>query len=118
MSANAEVQVVKVVPAPEACPVGANSQCAICFEQFNDGAEVVIMGCGGGHIFHGKCHREFAKHDVQHQLNTYAHTLYEAVRRAEGAEQCPNCRQISYCASVAAAKNYRNGKTAEEAIVI
>ena len=51
--------------------------------------------------------------------DTHAATLFEAVRRAEGAEKCPVCRQMSYCTVEARAQTYYPGSGArDDAIVI
>ena len=40
----------------------------------------------------------YGHHDRQMIADTYAATLFEAVRRAEGAEKCPVCHRMSHCA--------------------
>ncbi|CAN6380547.1 unnamed protein product [Urochloa humidicola] len=35
--------------------VGNTDECAICFEDFDDGEEVSVMPCSRGHEFHVKC---------------------------------------------------------------
>jgi hypothetical protein len=116
-----EIQVVAVVAAPEpkpveVCPVKGG--CPICCFDFEDGEKVVVMGCQGRHIMHTGCYEAMAKQDQQHQRDTYAHTLREAVRRHEGASDCPVCRQMSHCCTEAVAMIFYSGKTVEEAIVI
>ena len=39
----------------EGCGGGGESECAICFEDFEDGEEVSVMPCSHGHEFHPIC---------------------------------------------------------------
>jgi hypothetical protein len=109
---------VKVVTPAEVCPLNNGMLCPICMFGFENGERVVVMGCSGHHILHSECYELMAEDDKQQQGETYAHTLFEAVRRHEGANKCPVCRQMSNCAVEAIAMIFYSGKNLEEAIVI
>jgi hypothetical protein len=118
-----EIEIVAVVPPPgprpvEVCPVSNGTICPICTFEFEDGERVVVMGCDGRHIMHSGCYEMMAEDDKRQQEQTYAHTLFEAVRRHEGASKCPVCRQASHCAIEALAMVFYSGKTTEDAIRI
>lgn len=93
-----------------------NDPCPVCLEEFHNGERVVILSCGGSHLFCEGCYNKQVDLDIQHQKDTYAHTLQEAVRRAEGAMRCAVCRGLSHCAVIAKAK--RSGATNEASIEI
>jgi hypothetical protein len=108
----------EVVAPAEVCPLNNGVLCPICMFDFEDGERIVVMGCQGRHILHSECYELMVEEDKRHQGETYAHTLFEAVRRHEGANKCPVCRQMSHCAVEAIAMIFYSGKTADDAIVI
>lgn len=112
-----DVEVTAVVQ-PTSEPEGwvVDGPCPICLEEIHDGDKVVILSCGGGHFVCEGCYDKHTAMDRDHIKDTYANTLWEAVRRAEGADKCPVCRQMSHCATIVAAK--RTGRTNEDAIEI
>lgn len=72
----------------------------------------------------GTCYAEnatvYQTYDIQRQRNEDGNTIFEMVRRAEGADQCPVCRQMSHTSVEARAQNYYpgSGATSGDAIVI
>ena len=92
--------------------------CPICLEGFRDGARVIVMGCNGGHIMCGECYDAYEQRQREEAEATVAATLFEAVRRNEGADKCPVCRQMSYCATEAVGYRFYSGKTKDDAIPV
>jgi hypothetical protein len=116
-----EIEVLAIVPPAEprpveVCPVKGG--CPICCFDFEDGERVVVMGCQGRHIMHSGCYDAMVKEDKRHQGETYPHTVLEAVRRHEGASNCPVCRQMSHCSTKAIAMIFYSGKTLDDAIPV
>jgi hypothetical protein len=104
-----EVQVVRVIPAPgpppsEVYPVDKDTVCPICFNEITDGTRVTILTCGANHFICSRCYQEMTFHDTEQQGRTSPTTLFEAVRRNEGADQCPQCRRMSHCSIEAIAQ--------------
>lgn len=90
--------------------------CPICLKEFDNGNEIVVFSCGGGHLFCKGCYEDYAAFDRQ----TVADCLSEAVRRAEGADKCPSCRQLSHCATIGIAQRFYpgSGRTEEDPVTI
>jgi hypothetical protein len=116
-----EIAVVAVVPAREPEPAevcSVKGACPICCFDFEDGEKIVVMGCQGRHVMHSGCYDAMVEEDKRHQRETYPHTVLEAVRRHEGASNCPVCRQMSHCSTEAIAMIFYSGKTLDDAIPV
>ena len=117
-----EVEVVAVVPPsrePEDVWDVEGRPCPICLKDLDNGDKIMVMSCGGNHFLCKDCHEGYGHHDRQMIADTYAATLFEAARRAEGAEKCPVCHQMSYCTVEARAQTYYPGSgTSGDAIMI
>jgi hypothetical protein len=116
-----EIAVVAVVPPAEPAPVEVcpvKGACPICCFDFEDGEKVVVMSCQGRHVMHSGCYDAMVEEDKRHQAETYPHTVLEAVRRHEGASNCPVCRQMSHCSVEAIAMIFYSGKTLDDAIPV
>jgi hypothetical protein len=88
----------------------ADKPCRICTEDFNNGDPAVILGCGNGHVLCGVCYTELKHHDREAIANTYANTLWEAVRRNKGADKCLICCQMSHVSTEVIAQKFYTGK--------
>ena len=112
-----EVEVVAVVPPsrePEDVWDVQGRPCPICLKDLDNGDKIMVMSCSGNHFLCKDCHVGYGHHDRQMIGDTYAVTLFEAVRQAEGAEKCPVCRQMSHCAVEARAQTYYPGSGASD----
>ena len=117
-----EVEVVAVVPPsrePEDVWDVQGQPCPICLKDLDNGNKIMVMSCGGNHFLCKGCHEGYKHHDWQMIADACATTLFDLVRRAEGAEKCPVCRQMSYCTVEARAQTYYPGSgVSDDAIVI
>ena len=112
-----EVEVVAIVPPsrePEDVWDVQGRPCPICLKDLDNGDKIMVMSCSGNHFLCKDCHVGYGHHDRQMIADTYAVTLFEAVRQAEGAEKCPVCRQMSHCAVEARAQTYYPGSGASD----
>ena len=88
-------------------------------KDLDNGDKIMVMSCGGNHFLCKDCHEGCGHHDRQMINDAHAATLFEAVRRAEGAEKCPVCRQMSHSTVEARAQTYYPGSgVSDDAIVI
>ena len=53
------------------------SDCPICFESYNPGDKVVVLGCNKLHMFHESCYDIFTQHDEKNKKTSV----------------CPSCRK-------------------------
>ena len=117
-----EVEAVAVVPPsrePEDVWDVEGRPCPICLKDLDNGNKIMVMSCSGNHFLCKDCHEGCGHHDRQMIADAHAATLFEAVRRAEGAEKCPVCRQMSHCTVEAGAQTHHPGSGAsDDAIVI
>lgn len=135
MSEEFEVEIVAVVPPRETEPVDVwdtrGQPCPICLKDIDNGDKIVVLSCGGNHFLCKGCHHVYEAHDRRMQAGSIEApgdadesdddlSLSELVRRTEGADKCPVCRQMSHCAAEVVAQNYYpgSGRTEEEAIMI
>lgn len=97
------VQVVAVVPPtdpePEVCDVGGSS-CPVCLAELHDGARVAIFNCG--HYLCDVCYGAMVVRDLAKESDNMA----ELVRRNEGGDKCPMCRQVTPCVTCAVAQTF------------
>ena len=117
-----EVEVVAVVPSsrePEDVWDVQGRSCPICLKDLNNGNKIMVMSCGGIHFLCKDCHEGYGYHDMRMIADAYVATLFEVVRRVEGAEKCPVCCQMSHCAVKARAQTHYPGSgTSDDSIVI
>lgn len=93
--------------------------CPICFKDFENGDEVMTVSCGGGHVLCKGCHSTCQAHGILRQRNGDRQTIFEMVRRAEGADQCPVCCQMLHASVEAKTQNHCHGSGARsDAIVV
>lgn len=94
--------------------------CPICLSEIGNGDPVYVLSCGGDHFLCTDCHHNHEAYDRQIVDGTHANTMFELVRRNEGALICPVCRRMSHVATEAVAQNYYpgSGNTAEDPVEI
>jgi len=78
--------------------------CPLCREEFKHDDVVCILSCPGGHHMCGGCHANLQEFDRQKQVSEIGIprarlnlSVFEEVRRNEGADVCPFCRGMSHC---------------------
>jgi len=78
--------------------------CPLCREEFKHDDVICILSCPGGHHMCGGCHANLQEFDRQKQVADIGVprailnlSVFEEVRRNEGADLCPFCRGVSHC---------------------
>lgn len=89
---------------PDIIPVSGET-CCMCFDEFEDGDECNVIGCGGHHLLCFACVEKF---------DHFTDTLAE-----DGSVLCPVCRGESHVHQICAAVNYSpDGATYNDPIVV